>query len=60
MSPVLAGHSPGLELAWTPAWPSHAALGIFLDARTHYPGGVSDTGFLSQGTGRAYPSLVPF
>lgn len=50
VSPVLAGHSPGLEWERVPTAHGHAALGLTVDAGTHYPGGVSEAGVLAPGT----------
>lgn len=58
MSPVLAGHTPGLELNWAPAEHSHAALGRALDAETHCSGGVSEAGGVFPSTGQAQSSLL--
>lgn len=58
MSPVLAGHTPGLELNWAPAENSHAALGCALDAETHCSGGVSEAGVVFPGTGQAQLPLL--
>lgn len=58
MSPVLAEHTPGLELNWAPAEPSHAALGRTLEAETHCSGGVSEAGVVFPGTGQAQPCLL--
>ena len=58
MSPVLAEHTPGLELNWAPAEPNHAALGRTLDAETHCLGGVSEAGVVFPGMGQAQPSLL--
>lgn len=58
MSPVLAGHTPGLELNWAPAEHGHAAQGCALDAETHCSGGVSEAGVVFPGTGQAQPLLL--
>lgn len=50
VSPVLAGHSPGLERECVPTAHGYAALGRTVDAGTHYPGGVSEAGVPAPGT----------
>lgn len=54
MSPVLAGHSLGLEYKCPPTACRHTALGLTLDSGTHCSGGVSGAGVLRP----EGPSLV--